>query len=118
MPWENSRPTHVPTAVREACLRRDGYRCVAQLNTGDRCPATTNLEAAHLAQWNQLEETTVDDVRTLCHWHHNRETQAQAAAARSSQPRPSAIRSRETHPAHRGGGGTPPPRGGSRGEEL
>lgn len=100
MPWENSRPTHVPTRVRQAALQRDGNQCVETLSDGTRCPATNNLEAAHLAQWQAGEETTVNDVRTLCHWHHNRETQAQAAHARASQGwrRPSAYRTREQHP--------------------
>lgn len=96
MPWENSRPTHVPTRIRDACLTRDGHRCTATLNTGQRCPATTNLQAAHTTQWQPGEQTTVDNVRTLCHWHHNRETQTQAATAR--RPRPSATRRAEQHP--------------------
>lgn len=100
MAWENSRPTHVPTRVREACLERDGYRCTAVLrDTQTRCPETTGLQAAHVRQWTPGERTTVDDVRTLCHWHHNRETQAEAAAARSARLRPpSAFRAREQHP--------------------
>ena len=98
MAWENSRPTHVPTAVRDACLNRDGNRCVAILNDGTRCPETQThkLDAAHTKSWQQGERTTVDMVRTLCHWHHNRETQAEAARARRT--RPSATRPREKHP--------------------
>lgn len=118
MPWENNRPKHVPKQIRDACLMRDGYRCTAMLVTGERCNASDQLEAAHFVQWSAGERITVADVRTLCHWHHNRETQAQAARARSTMASPSALRSREIHPAHRGGGGTPPPGSASRGEEL
>lgn len=98
MAWENNRPTHVPTQVRQACLTRDGNRCVHALRNGTRCPATTHLEAAHLPgrQWHEGERTTVDMVRTLCRWHHNRETQAEAAQARGRKP--SAKHPREKHP--------------------
>lgn len=100
MPWENSRPTHVPPAVRDACLHRDGNQCTATLNKGERCPATTNLQAAHTNQWRPGERTTTDMVRTLCHWHHNRETQQQASQAKRRTP-PSAAHPREQHPGHR-----------------
>ncbi len=102
MAWENNRPSHVPTAVRDACLQRDGHRCTQTQRDGTRCPETTRLEAAHLTQWREGEQTTVSMVRTLCHWHHNRETQKQAAEARSkAAPKPSSTRPTEVHPAFR-----------------
>ena len=99
MAWENNRPNHVPPKVRAARLDRDGHQCTAALRDGTRCTATTNLEAAHIGQWHEGEDTTVDMVRMLCHWHHNRETQQQAARARmkSAWSRPSAHHPRETH---------------------
>lgn len=99
MAWEKSRPNHVPPKVREACLARDGYRCTSALRDGSRCPAVTQLEAAHLGQWREGERTTVDMVRTLCHWHHNRETQQQAARARmnGAWSKPSARHPHEQH---------------------
>ncbi|GAA3581175.1 hypothetical protein GCM10022198_00340 [Klugiella xanthotipulae] len=96
MAWENSRPSHVPTAVRDACLARDNHRCTVTQRNGTRCPETANLEAAHIDQWVWGETTTVAMVVTKCHWHHNRETQAQAAAARG--PRQSYLRAEERHP--------------------
>ncbi len=103
MAWENNRPDHVPTKVRDACLKRDNNRCTATLRTGGRCTETTRLEAAHITQWQPGERTTVDIVRTLCHWHHNRITQREAAEARAKaqQHRPSSSHPRETHPALR-----------------
>lgn len=100
MPWENNRPTHVPTSVRNACLERDGHQCTVTMQDGTRCPETTNLEAAHIGRWQLGEHTTVSDVITKCHWHHNRETMQQAAAARAqgARGRPSAFRKREGHP--------------------
>lgn len=99
MPWDNNRATHVPTPIRNACLKRDGNRCTATLHTGGRCTETTQLEAAHINSWHQGEHITVNMVRTLCHWHHNRETQAEAQAAR--RPRPTSNRPAEQHPAFR-----------------
>jgi len=103
MAWQNNRPNHVPTRVREQALDRDGHRCTAVMQNGQRCPETTNLEAAHLGQWQPGEHTTVDMVRTLCHWHHNRETQQQAATARTqaTHTKPSPTRPPEQHPAFR-----------------
>ena len=103
MAWDNNRPNHVPTRVREQALQRDGNRCTAIQRNGQRCPETTQLEAAHIGQWHEGEQTTVNMVRILCHWHHNRETQAQAAQARAdrSQHRPQATHPNETHPALR-----------------
>lgn len=85
MPWEPGRQSHVPTPVRDACLNRDGHRCTAIRQDGTRCPETTNLEAAHWQQWQPGETTTVDMVRTLCHWHHAIETRREAAAGRRAR---------------------------------
>lgn len=101
MVWENSRPTHVPAQVRDACLERDGNRCTQPQRDGTRCPETTRLEAAHIGQWQDGEVTTVNMVRTLCHWHHNRETQAQARQARANSVKPNLEHPREQHPAFR-----------------
>lgn len=104
MTWEHSRPTHVPAKVRTECLTRDGNQCTAILNTGERCTERNpaNLEAAHLTQWQTGEQTTSDMVRTLCHWHHSKETTAQAAQARAAQrrKRPKPYHPRDKHPAH------------------
>lgn len=101
MAWENNRPNHVPTRVREQCLARDGNRCTQIQRNGTQCPETTRLEAAHISQWKPGEQTTLNMVRTLCHWHHNRETQREAAAARAKLTRPTSNHPRETHPALR-----------------
>lgn len=103
MAWDNNRPNHVPQQVRTACLERDGNRCTQTQRDGTRCPETTNLEAAHLTQWKPGETTTVHMVRTLCHWHHNRETQQEAreARAKAMKHRPTPTHPHETHPAFR-----------------
>jgi hypothetical protein len=100
MVWQSNRPTHVPSAVRAKVLERDGYRCVAALRDGSRCPGREQLEAAHRPEhpWREGEQVEVEHLRTLCHWHHNRETQAEAARARAKNPSPSAKHPREKHP--------------------
>jgi len=100
MAWTN-RVKHVPDKVRRDCLTRDGHQCTAQLRDGGRCPETTKLEAAHWAQWQPGETTTIDMVRTLCHWHHNQETQQEARQARLDNPPPSVRRPAERHPGLR-----------------
>jgi len=101
--WDNGRPNHVPARIREQALERDGHRCTQTMQNGQRCPETTQLEAAHLTQWHPGEHTTVDMVRILCSWHHNRETQREAAEARarSGSKRPNATHPTEPHPGLR-----------------
>lgn len=98
MAWDNNRPTHVPTPLRDACLTRDGNQCTATRHDGTRCPETTRLEADHRTPTHQGGPTTLDNLTTLCHWHHNRKTQREAAQARQ---RPPDTHPSETHPAFR-----------------
>ena len=101
MVWESGRSSHVPPRVRVAMLERDGYQCTARLVTGERCPATERLEAHEPDGWWEGKVVTVMDVITLCHWHHNRETQRQAAQARRRKPPPPAKKPRPRHPGLR-----------------
>lgn len=85
MPWDNNRRTHVPKKIRDQALERDGHRCTATLRNGTRCPETAPLEI-HEPQGYQGRPPTIEEVATLCAWHHNRITQAQAAANRTRLP--------------------------------
>ena len=96
--WEHSRPTHVPAHIRRAALERDAHQCTAPLQDGTRCEETTRLEAHELVQWYEGRVVRLEDVTMLCHWHHNRITQRQAAAAR--KPR-TTMRPTEKHPGLR-----------------
>ena len=98
MAWSSSRPKHVPRKLREACLARDGHRCTAAMRDGSRCAQTTNLEAHHIAGWQPAERLTVDQLVTLCSWHHKKVTAAQSAAARAAAAQ-SRARPRKKHPA-------------------
>ncbi len=112
MAWTNT-VKHVPTPLRDACLVRDGHRCVAQMRDGSRCVETTNLKADHINGWRRGERLTVDQLQTLGDWHHKKKTAAEAAAARAKQPRPTQRQPRESPPGllPPKGRGTPSPRG-------
>ncbi len=96
MGW-NTNTKHVPTTLRNACLKRDGNQCTATRLDGQRCPETTHLEADHINGWTQGEKLTVEMLQTLCHWHHNQKTQRQAAAARKANA-PQTRRRATKHP--------------------
>lgn len=98
MAWSRTSPTHVPTRVRAQALARDGHQCTATMRDGTRCVETVKLEAHHVEGWQPGERTTADMLVTLCSWHHRRITEAQAAAARRRQPRPSSRHPSEKHP--------------------
>lgn len=96
MAWD-STAKHVPTILRQACLARDGNRCTATMLDGSRCTQTQRLEAHHLVQWQPGERLTINMLRTLCWWHHNKITQKQATRARKENP-PPRYRRRVKHP--------------------
>lgn len=100
MNW-TSNPKHVPKKVRDEVLDRDGHQCTAITRDGDRCREGVHLEAHHLGRWAPHEKTTPDMLVTLCHWHHNRITQQQAADARRANPTPREKRPGEKHPGLR-----------------
>ena len=101
MPWENKRPTHVPTAIREAALKRDGYQCTATMRDGTRCTETTHLEADEINGFTPGHILTTNEIQTLCHWHHNKKTQGEAAAARALLPKRTNQHPPEGHPGLR-----------------
>lgn len=101
MPWDNSRPTHVPKRVRDAALLRDDHQCTATLQIGGRCPERTHLEAHETDQWEPGRTITVDDVIMLCPFHHNIITQQQAARARRLSPPHRDTRPPARHPGLR-----------------
>lgn len=71
------RPGNWKTIKRQV-HERDGWQCV-WVEHGIRCPATTGLECDHIGD---RDDHHLDNLRTLCTYHHGKRTAAQALAAR------------------------------------
>lgn len=98
MPWDNNRPTHVPTKIREAALKKAGWQCTARMKDGTRCTERYPLEADEITPWYPGRILTENDIQILCGWHHNKKTQGEAAAARARLPRRTNRHPPEAHP--------------------
>lgn len=91
MAWTTGRdlPANWP-AIRNQVKARDGHRCTAIREDGNRCPETTRLEVDHIGDPD--DHSPRRNLRTLCHWHHARRTATQSHAARQ------ANKAQEQHP--------------------
>ncbi|MFF2495838.1 HNH endonuclease [Agromyces sp. NPDC058064] len=102
MPWSNT-PTRTSTPawkrLRAQVFKRDGNQCVARMADGSRCPETTNLECDHIVNVKQGGTDELDNMQTLCKWHHQRKTSREANAA--PRPRRTTKRPPEAHPGLR-----------------
>lgn len=99
MPWSrdsvSARASRLPadwTARRVRVLRRDGYRCQARDSTGARCGEPAN-QVDHILPGDDHD---LDNLQSLCRWHHARKSSAEGAAAR--RPRVTRTRAPEAHP--------------------
>lgn len=100
MPWEptatSKRRAELPgdwTTRRVRVLRRDGYACQARDSTGRACGAPAN-QVDHVVRGSNHE---LDNLQSLCRWHHARKSSEEGNAAR--RPRPTQKRPPEAHPA-------------------
>lgn len=75
-------------SIRAAVLRRDGYRCMAFLDDGSRCPGR-DCEVDHI---DEDGGDGLSNLQALCYWHHKRKTQA--FARRKYVERMNVVRSR------------------------
>ena len=66
--------------LRQACLKRDGYRCTWRDN-GIRCSAPAT-DADHN---NDRDDHSLSNLRSLCGPHHLRRTSQQAYAAKMAR---------------------------------
>jgi 5-methylcytosine-specific restriction protein A len=73
-------------------LRRDAYRCQSLDSTGVPCGEYAN-QVDHVIRGDDHE---LENLQSLCRWHHARKSSAEGHAAR--QPRPSRLRESERHP--------------------
>jgi 5-methylcytosine-specific restriction endonuclease McrA len=74
--WSPNRDRQAQHRFRTAVLARDGHQCVAT-DQGQRCPATTDLRAAHIIPLAEGGSYHPDNGRTLCR-HHDRLTDPHA----------------------------------------
>jgi 5-methylcytosine-specific restriction protein A len=96
--WKTSRrreelPPDWP-ALREAQLRRDDYRCVWILPSGQRCPNKATDVDHYGEKWEHHK------LRSLCSGHHDKRT-AQQGVEEAARRRPVPPRSRrqQKHPS-------------------
>lgn len=95
MGWETSdRRSSLPPdwrARRQARLQLDGFRCTATMRSGSRChDRATDVDHHRGRDHHELE-----DLRSLCSWHHDRKSSREGAAARTPL---SERRRPEAHP--------------------
>jgi 5-methylcytosine-specific restriction endonuclease McrA len=77
---------------RVRALRRDGYRCQARDSAGILCGSPAN-QVDHI---KPNDDDSLDNLQSLCRWHHGRKSSAEGVAAR--RPRPSRLIEPEPHP--------------------
>lgn len=105
--WGGNRqfPPGWNKVIRPSVIARDGGQCTARNDEGIRCSETTNLEVDHIKPWSQGGGDTPDNLRTLCHWHHEQETakaRGQAIKARNADRERRGIGRRHPEERHPG----------------
>lgn len=85
MPWSTSdRRDRLPAnwaTLRIRALRRDGYRCQARDTLGRLCGAPAN-QVDHIAPSGA---DILDNLQSLCTWHHGQKSAAEGVAARRAK---------------------------------
>jgi 5-methylcytosine-specific restriction enzyme A len=74
---------------------RDGNRCVIIKKDGRRCWDRDNLECDHIEDRN---DHSLENLRTICSWHHQRRSASQGGTASAKRQRPQIKRAPEVHP--------------------
>ncbi len=72
----------IPAAVQRAVWARDADRCSWPLDSGGCCGSTHRLELDHVVPWARGGESTVANLRVVCH-RHNRLAERQAFGERT-----------------------------------
>ncbi len=72
-------------ARRAKTFARDGYQCIhVRSDNGLRCTETTNLECDHIGDRG---DHSLDNLRTLCRYHHAKRSGGQGGAAAAARKR-------------------------------
>jgi hypothetical protein len=66
---------HVPAAVVRAVSERDGRQCTFEGPNGRRCTERSDLELDHVIPFARGGQTTVENLRLLCHEHNQHEAE-------------------------------------------
>lgn len=100
MAWQGSdRAARLPPnwrTLRLRVLRRDGWRCVARMSDGTRCPEP----ATEVDHKTPGDDHSPSNLQALCGWHHARKSAREGAAASRAKLAPR-NREPEPHPAFR-----------------
>lgn len=99
--WQGSdRRSRLPpdweSKIRPRILRRDGHRCTARDQDGDRCPERAT-DVDHVRRGDIHEDW---NLVAICTWHHSRKSSREGAqaAARKKAAANRKFRRSETHP--------------------
>ncbi len=66
------RSRHIPDAIRDAVMLRDGERCTFVAASGRRCPATLDLHVDHIDPFSLGGPHELDNLRVMCGAHNRR----------------------------------------------
>jgi 5-methylcytosine-specific restriction endonuclease McrA len=66
----SANPRHIPTAVKQAVLERDGGQCTFTSESGHRCPSRDFLAYDHVVPVARGGTSTVDNLRVRCRAHN------------------------------------------------
>lgn len=95
MTWQGKRRKQLPSnwgAIRKRVLERDGYRCTHITPSANTAPVNGVVfgiipmrcteRATEVHHINGPTDHRLESLRAICSYHHNLETQAEAAEAR------------------------------------
>ena len=66
------RSRHIPDAIRDAVMLRDGERCTFVAASGRRCPGTLDLHVDHIDPFSLGGPHELDNLRVMCGAHNRR----------------------------------------------
>ena len=69
---DSPRTRHIPAAVRDAVMLRDGEQCTFVATNGRRCPATLDLHIDHIDPFAFGGTHEPENLRVLCGAHNRR----------------------------------------------
>lgn len=78
-------------------LRRDGYACQWDMDTGGKCGEPAN-EVDHIVPVTLGGSEGLANLQALCAWHHTRKSRGEAAFV--SHAKPPRVRPQEEHPGY------------------